>query len=524
MPENILTNFQYSRQQQRYSELSGVTPTIFSGSTSAFTETDQMVLGNFRETDILNAEMFVNANEKRVFMRAGNSILEFITSGGTLDNVSTTGGTWNDVTNNLLFTKSDGNTYNVDIDSFSGLTVNGILSATTLNSDIILSGGTNLLDIFATSTDVSGKWDAQSGTYKKVALWSPDGNTLGDSQLEDWGVGSGRGIGLGDVALPNIAIHVADNTWDYGIDCRISESSGNYAYGAWIGMSKPSGLRGYGVIGQSVTELGGTNNISVGVYGHAEGSSTYIPLGITSVGGNFQAGYNIYNTGDTAAVVAYNSFSDHANDNYGIIVEAENQGTGSSYIGRFDDDRTTGVGKYLKCIAADGTAEWATVTDSGEVNTASNVGAGTGIFAQKSGVDLEFKTITSTGSTVTITSDSTTVNVEADFVQDYDPRVTSTASTATLTVDSSSTDQSILTAQAAALTIAAPTGTPVQGRKLILRIKDNGTARAITWNAIFRTMGTTLPTTTVISKTVYIGCVYNSTDTKWDVVAVAQEA
>ena len=54
MPENILTNFQYSRQQQRYSELSGVTPTIFSGSTSAFTETDQMVLGNFRETDILN--------------------------------------------------------------------------------------------------------------------------------------------------------------------------------------------------------------------------------------------------------------------------------------------------------------------------------------------------------------------------------------------------------------------------------------------------------------------------------------
>jgi hypothetical protein len=34
----------------------------------------------------------------------------------------------------------------------------------------------------------------------------------------------------------------------------------------------------------------------------------------------------------------------------------------------------------------------------------------------------------------------------------------------------------------------------------------------------------TLPTTTVISKTLYLGMIYNSTDTKWDVVAVAQEA
>jgi hypothetical protein len=103
-------------------------------------------------------------------------------------------------------------------------------------------------------------------------------------------------------------------------------------------------------------------------------------------------------------------------------------------------------------------------------------------------------------------------------------RITSTASTATLTVDSSITDQSILTAQAAALTIASPTGGPEDGQKLIIRLKDNATARAITWNAIFRAMGTTLPTTTVISKTVYIGCIYNSTDTKWDVVSVAQEA
>ena len=112
----------------------------------------------------------------------------------------------------------------------------------------------------------------------------------------------------------------------------------------------------------------------------------------------------------------------------------------------------------------------------------------------------------------------------SSIAQDYDPRVSSVASTATLTVDSSLYDQAIVTAQAAALTIAAPTGSPVQGRKLIIRIKDNATARALTWNAIFRVIGVTLPTTTVISKTMYIGCIYNSTDTKWDVVAVVEEA
>lgn len=99
-----------------------------------------------------------------------------------------------------------------------------------------------------------------------------------------------------------------------------------------------------------------------------------------------------------------------------------------------------------------------------------------------------------------------------------------TTSTATLTINSDLQDLGVITAQAAALTIAAPTGTPIQGQKLILRIKDNGTARGITWNAIFRVIGTTLPTTTTINKTTYVGCIYNSTDTKWDVVVVNTEA
>lgn len=82
----------------------------------------------------------------------------------------------------------------------------------------------------------------------------------------------------------------------------------------------------------------------------------------------------------------------------------------------------------------------------------------------------------------------------------------------------------IVTAQAGALLFNAPGGTLVQWRKLIIRIKDNWTARALTWNAVFRAMWTALPSTTVLSKTLYLGFIYNSTDTKWDLIASAQEA
>lgn len=104
-----------------------------------------------------------------------------------------------------------------------------------------------------------------------------------------------------------------------------------------------------------------------------------------------------------------------------------------------------------------------------------------------------------------------------------DPRVSSTTSTATLTPDVSAFDQYNLTAQAASLTVAAPTGTPVDGSKLILRILDNGTSRAITWNATYTSFGVPLPAATTASKTLYIGCVYNANNTRWDVIAVNQQ-
>lgn len=100
---------------------------------------------------------------------------------------------------------------------------------------------------------------------------------------------------------------------------------------------------------------------------------------------------------------------------------------------------------------------------------------------------------------------------------------TVTASTATLT-PTSATRMWAVSAQAAALTVANPTGTWVDGQPLLIRIEDNGTARAISWGSNYRAVGTTLPTTTVVGKQHYIGAFYNAVDTKWDVTAVAAEA
>lgn len=120
-----------------------------------------------------------------------------------------------------------------------------------------------------------------------------------------------------------------------------------------------------------------------------------------------------------------------------------------------------------------------------------------------------------------------TITVEGIRVRTTTPLVVSTTSYTTNTgtsLNMDNLDEFIITAQAGALLFNAPGGTLVQGRSLIIRIKDNATARALTWDAIFRAVGVALPTTTVLSKTLYLGFKYNSTDTKWDLIASAQEA
>lgn len=102
-------------------------------------------------------------------------------------------------------------------------------------------------------------------------------------------------------------------------------------------------------------------------------------------------------------------------------------------------------------------------------------------------------------------------------------RVTSISSSGTPTINTDNCDAVDITALAAAITSMTTnlSGTPVNFQKLWFRIKDNGTARTITWGSSYQSSGVAaLPTTTVTSKTHEIGFIYNSTAAKWVCVCV----
>lgn len=242
-------------------------------------------------------------------------------------------------------------------------------------------------------------------------------------------------------------------------------------------------------------------------------------------------------------------------------------------------------------------------TGSAATSTASGGGTPTLYYYHAATIPSATTTLIGTSDTATLTNKRVT------------PRTGTVTSAASITPTGDASDMYTVTALALNTTINAPSGTPTDGQKLIIRIKDagvrktstlgvnaiattngsasivitdssngavvgnyvtisgvsaaiggipaasintrfaitavstntitvatastatstaTGTATAsgtlsydgykITWNSIFRAVGVTLPVGTTASKTIYVGCIYNSADTKWDVVAVSTQA
>lgn len=139
-------------------------------------------------------------------------------------------------------------------------------------------------------------------------------------------------------------------------------------------------------------------------------------------------------------------------------------------------------------------------------------------------------TLTSTGATnVTLPTTgtlSTLAGTETLTNKRVTKRVTTITSSATPTINTDNCDAVTITALATAITSMTTnlSGTPTNFQPLIFRIKDDGTARAITWGASFTPMGVALPTTTVISKILTVGFIYDTVLSKWACIASAQEA
>jgi hypothetical protein len=104
-------------------------------------------------------------------------------------------------------------------------------------------------------------------------------------------------------------------------------------------------------------------------------------------------------------------------------------------------------------------------------------------------------------------------------------KVAAGSTSGTLTPNTDTTDIFTAFGLTGGITMASPSGTPVDGDVRQDQIQDNGTSRAISWNAAYRAMnGVTLPVATIANKIIKATRQWNAAASKWDVLSVAVQA
>lgn len=203
------------------------------------------------------------------------------------------------------------------------------------DGDVIVTAGTSVVDAFQTVIDFilnyPNNYIGGSGTTNFLPKWTPNGTTLGNSQIKDDGTTAGIGSFFGSPiykwsvlsALPNLFMNDKINTTTpitalYGIcsDNTIVPKNNLSASGV-VGIADSSTIENIGVTGSATGTGSGAN---IGVYG--SGIAALNASCNKSIGGKFIAGYG--------------------NNNYAVQLK----------------DGTQGVGKVLTCMTTDGEANW----------------------------------------------------------------------------------------------------------------------------------------------------------------------
>ena len=188
-------------------------------------------------------------------------------------------------------------------------------------------------------------------------------------------------------------------------------------------------------------------------------------------------------------------------------------------------------------IANGGTGSTATAYCSLATNVSGILPAANGgtnnAFFQVSGPATSTKTYTFPNENMTVVGTTQTQTLTNKTITQ---RVSSTASISSpLAFNSDNFDLYAATAQAGDLTINADAGNPTDGQKIIFRFTCDGTIRTITFTGgaskAFKPVGANLTVAgsnftyaLTVSKTTYFGCVYNTSSSRWEVVALSQEA
>lgn len=385
-----------------------------------------------------------------------------------------------------------------------------------------------LLGKLRTADDVSvqggGSLSSSTGTGTNAPLITEDeGTTLSSttSSINFTGAGvtasasgndvtvdiPGGSAGSGDVVGPSSATDNAIARYD-GTTGKLIQDSG-------------ASIDDSGNI--TATNLSGTNTGDQDLSG-------YVPTTRTVNGHTLSA--NVTVTASDIGLGNVDNTSDATKNAAAVALTNKDLTSGTNTFPTFNQNTTGSAAKWttarnLAGNSVDGSANVA-FTNKFIVQGTSDSGLSAAQFLGSLSTGL-VKNTTTTGvlSIATAGSDYTSPSsTETMTNKRLTPRVTSITSSATPTINTDDCDAVTITAQAAAITSMTTnlSGTPNNFDKLIIRIKDDGSARAITWGASFEAKGIALPTTTITGKVLTVGLIYDSVTSKWGCVAVAQEA